>query len=42
MNRIAGALGNLQMDCLPGIVKAHRDNGHFFDRALAGIPGIAS
>lgn len=40
MNRIAGALGNLQMDCLPSIVEAHRDNGRFFDRALAGISGI--
>jgi perosamine synthetase len=40
MNRMAGTLGALQMDCLPGIVEAQRRNGRFFDGALAGIPGI--
>lgn len=40
MNRVAGALGTLQMDCLPGIVEAHRWNGAFFDHALGRIPGI--
>ncbi len=40
MNRMAGALGTLQMDCLPGIVEAHRRNGRFFDEALGGISGI--
>ncbi len=40
MNRIAGALGVLQMECLHEIVAAHRRNGAFFDKHLAGIPGI--
>ena len=40
MNRLAGTLGLLQIACLPGIVERHRQNGAFFDAALAGIPGI--
>jgi dTDP-4-amino-4,6-dideoxygalactose transaminase len=40
MNRLAGALGTLQMEYLPGIVDACRGNGQFFDRELSGIPGI--
>jgi dTDP-4-amino-4,6-dideoxygalactose transaminase len=40
MNRIAGALGILQMDCLPQLVDRHRSNGEFFDRSLADVPGI--
>jgi dTDP-4-amino-4,6-dideoxygalactose transaminase len=40
MNRVAGTLGALQMECLPGIVEAHRRNGAYFDENLAGIPGI--
>ena len=40
MNRIAGELGLLQMDCLPGIVEAHRKNGAWFDGALAGVTGV--
>lgn len=40
MNRLAGALGAIQMDFLPGIVDAHRRNGRFFDETLSGIPGI--
>ena len=42
MNRIAGALGVLQMDSLPGIVEAQRRNGAFFDEALWEFPGYAS
>ena len=40
MNRMAGALGVLQMACLPAIVDAHHQNGRFFDQHLGGIPGI--
>jgi dTDP-4-amino-4,6-dideoxygalactose transaminase len=40
MNRLAGALGNLQMEYLPGIVEACRRNGQLFDRELSAVPGI--
>jgi dTDP-4-amino-4,6-dideoxygalactose transaminase len=40
MNRIAGALGTLQMDCLPQLIDRHRSNGRFFDERLAGVPGL--
>ena len=40
MNRLAGALGNLQMEHLPGIVDVSRRNGQFFERQLSGIAGI--
>jgi dTDP-4-amino-4,6-dideoxygalactose transaminase len=40
MSRLSGELGKLQMECLPGIVDAHRSNGRFFDEALARVPGI--
>lgn len=40
MNRMAGAIGMLQMECLPQLVDRHRRNGEFFDRRLADVPGI--
>lgn len=40
MSRLAGALGSLQMHCLPGIVERHQSNGRFFDQQLAGVPGL--
>jgi dTDP-4-amino-4,6-dideoxygalactose transaminase len=40
MNRIAGALGTLQLECLGDIVGRHRSNGEFFDRHLSRISGI--
>lgn len=40
LNCLGGELGALQMDCLPGIVKTHRENGRYFDRALSQVPGI--
>ena len=40
MNRMAGTLGAMQMDCLPGIVESHRRNGRRFEEALATVPGI--
>jgi dTDP-4-amino-4,6-dideoxygalactose transaminase len=40
MNRMAAALGMLQMRCLPGIIDSHRTNGAYFDAHLADIPGV--
>ena len=40
MNRIAGAIGTLQMACLPTIVETQRNNGSFFDEMLSKIAGI--
>jgi dTDP-4-amino-4,6-dideoxygalactose transaminase len=40
MNRVAGALGTLQMECLPQIVEAYRRNGAFYDQQFAKVPGI--
>jgi dTDP-4-amino-4,6-dideoxygalactose transaminase len=40
MNRIAGALGLLQMDCVPQLVSRHQSNGRFFDEQLGNVPGI--
>jgi dTDP-4-amino-4,6-dideoxygalactose transaminase len=40
MNRIAAALGVLQLDCLPQIVARHRSNGAYFDEQLATVPGV--
>lgn len=41
MNRIAGALGTLQMECLPQLVERHQANGRFFDERLAGVDGLS-
>lgn len=40
MNRMAGALGILQMECLEQLVDRHRCNGRFFDERLADVAGI--
>ena len=40
MNRIAGALGVLQLESLPALLARHRSNGEFFDQQLAGVPGL--
>jgi perosamine synthetase len=40
MNRIAGALGALQMECLPQLIERCKCNGRFFDAHLADVPGI--
>ena len=40
MNRMAAALGNLQMPCLSQILARYRSNGQFFDQSLAGVSGI--
>jgi dTDP-4-amino-4,6-dideoxygalactose transaminase len=39
MNRVAGALGSLQMTFAAQIVDTCRSNGEFFDRTLRGVPG---
>jgi perosamine synthetase len=40
MNRISGALGAAQMQVLPRLLEAHRNNGEFFDKHLDGVPGV--
>jgi dTDP-4-amino-4,6-dideoxygalactose transaminase len=40
MNHVAATIGVAQMEHLPQIVARHRDNGLFYDRVLAEIPGI--
>jgi perosamine synthetase len=40
MNRFAGAIGELQLGCLPDIINAHRRNGELLAKDLAGIPGV--
>ena len=39
MNRVAGALGSLQMQYAAQIVDTCRSNGRFFDAALTRVPG---
>lgn len=40
MTNVAAAIGLVQMRYLEGVVARHRANGEFYDRALAGVPGI--
>jgi dTDP-4-amino-4,6-dideoxygalactose transaminase len=40
MNRVAGALGLLQMEGLPQLIDRHLSNGRFYDERLAGTSGI--
>jgi len=40
MTNIAGTIGVEQMKRLPDIVTRHRENGRFYDEALADAPGI--
>lgn len=40
MNRIAGAIGALQMNDVADLVARQRSNGAFYDEQLASIPGI--
>jgi dTDP-4-amino-4,6-dideoxygalactose transaminase len=40
MNRVAGALGLLQLECLPRIVATYRQNGAYYNQRLSGVPGI--
>jgi dTDP-4-amino-4,6-dideoxygalactose transaminase len=40
MNRVAGALGVLQLECLPRILETYRQNGAFYNQRLSGVPGI--
>lgn len=41
MNNIDATLGVAQMGHAEDIVRRHRDNGRFYDAALAGVPGLA-
>jgi len=40
MNNVTAAIGLAQMDHLDSVIARHVDNGRFFDRALAQIPGL--
>lgn len=40
MNNICATLGLAQMAHAEDIVRHHRDNGRFYDAALAGVPGL--
>ena len=40
MNNIAATLGIAQLEHATSIIARYRDNGQYFDRALANIPGI--
>jgi len=40
MNHVAATIGVAQMEHLPGIVARYRENGRYYDRTLAGIPGV--
>ncbi len=40
MNHVAATVGVVQMEHLPRIVARHRENGLFYDRALADDPGV--
>jgi dTDP-4-amino-4,6-dideoxygalactose transaminase len=40
MNNIAATIGLAQIDHVAPVVSRYRENGRYFDQALAGIPGI--
>ncbi len=40
MNNLAATLGIVQLDCVTPVIQRYRENGDYFDRALAGISGI--
>ncbi len=40
MNDINAAIGLANLHHSDDIVKAHRDNGEYYDRELAGVPGV--
>ncbi|MBM3547963.1 MAG: DegT/DnrJ/EryC1/StrS family aminotransferase [Alphaproteobacteria bacterium] len=40
MNNVTAAIGLAQMDHIDGVIARHTDNGRWFDRALAQIPGL--
>lgn len=40
MNNVNATIGNVQMDYVKKVVDIHIENGKYYDKALAGIPGI--
>jgi dTDP-4-amino-4,6-dideoxygalactose transaminase len=40
MNNIAATLGIVQLPHATRLFRSYRDNGAYFDRALAGVPGL--
>ena len=40
MNNVNAAIGSVQIEHIEPVIARHIDNGRFFDRALAGIPGL--
>lgn len=40
MNDVTAQIGLVQLDHIEPVIARHRDNGRWFDRELAGIPGI--
>jgi dTDP-4-amino-4,6-dideoxygalactose transaminase len=40
MNEVASAIGVAQMERFPEILARHRENGLYYDQALANIPGV--
>jgi len=40
MNNVNATLGLVQLDYIHQLVARHKDNGRFFDRELAGVPGL--
>lgn len=40
MNNVTATIGDVQLDHISPVLARHIDNGRWFDRALAGIPGL--
>ena len=40
MNNVNAVIGSVQLAHIAPVIARHIDNGRFFDRALAGIPGL--
>jgi len=40
MNHLAATIGVAQMEYITGIVSRHQENGMYYDKALADIPGV--
>ncbi|WP_283214564.1 DegT/DnrJ/EryC1/StrS family aminotransferase [Sphingomonas sp. 3P27F8] len=41
MTNVAGAIGLRQLDSIDAAIDRHKENGRFFDTAVAGVPGLA-
>jgi perosamine synthetase len=40
MNNVTATIGMVQLEHVEPLIERHRQNGRWFDRALAGIPGL--